>query len=94
MKRTKLVRTPQMTRGMVRGSPKMERTKFQIKDHYVTLKYAENRYFVSEYFFTFIPIYLTKHKAFLLYTKLKKKFGNSFMVKKVFNNMTRTLIEE
>lgn len=93
-KKNKMVRAVRMTRGMTRGSQKMTRTKFPVKNHYVTLKYAENRYFVSTTKFSRIPIYLTKHEAFFLYGKLKKKFGNSFMIKMVINNMTRTLIKE
>lgn len=79
---------------MTRGSQKMKRTKFPIKNYYVTLRYAENRYFVSTTKFSYIPIHLTKHEAFFLYRQLKKKFGNSFMVKMISNSMTRTLIEE
>ena len=94
MKRTKLPHTPQMTRGMTRGRPKMVRTKFPVKNCLVVIPYVRDMYFVDVNHFTKNPTYLSKWVAIQVHAQLKKRFCGKFIVTMTINNMTRTLIKE
>lgn len=83
-----------LTRPLRRRKVKLVRTKFPIKNCFITMLDVPNRYFVNSWQYKSSIFYITKERAYKLHKKLKATYYWKFRVHIQVKKTIRILIQE